>query len=74
MILANLNKNVHLSNCNGYGIQKILTFFLPQDANRIFGSLEIDNSEILKTLGWSPPFNTEEGLRKTVFHIKRKLM
>ena len=73
MILANLNKNVHLLNCNGYGIQKILTFFLPQDANRIFGSLEIDNSEILKTLGWSPPFNTEEGLRKTVFHIKRKL-
>jgi len=51
-----------------------LTFFLPKHANRIFGSLEIDNSEILKTLGWNPPFDTEEGLRKTVFHIKQKLM
>tara|TARA_B100000945_G_C20011078_1_gene425533 strand:- start:172 stop:585 length:414 start_codon:yes stop_codon:yes gene_type:complete len=73
MILANLNKNVHLSSSNRNSIQKILTFFVPKHASRIFGSLEIDNSEILKTLGWSPPFNTEEGLRKTVFHIKRKL-
>lgn len=74
IILANLNKNVHLSSCNRDIIQKILTFFLPKHANRIFGSLEIDNSEILNTLGWNPPFNTEEGLRKTVFHIKQKLM
>ena len=74
VILANLNKNVHLSSCNRDIIQKILTFFLPKHGNRIFGSLEIDNSEILNTLGWSPPFNTEEGLRKTVFHIKQKSM
>lgn len=74
IILANLNKNVHLSSCSRHITQKILTFFLPKYANRIFGSLEIDNSEILNTLGWRPPFNTEEGLRKTVFHIKQKLM
>ena len=74
IILENLNKNVHLLSCNRHIIQKILTLFLPKYANRIFRSLEIDNSEILNTLGWNPPFNTEEGLRKTVFHIKQKIM
>ena len=37
-----------------------------QEAERLLGSLQIDNSHICKTLGWKPPFSTDQGLAQTL--------
>ncbi|WPL16904.1 Cholesterol dehydrogenase [Thiorhodovibrio winogradskyi] len=34
-------------------------------ARRLFGSLQVDLSHTSKTLGWTPPFDLDEGLRRT---------
>lgn len=37
-----------------------------QEAERLLGSLQIDNSHICKTLGWKPPFSVDQGLAQTL--------
>lgn len=32
--------------------------------DRLFGSLQVDDSHVRKTLGWKPPLSLEEGLRR----------
>jgi nucleoside-diphosphate-sugar epimerase len=36
-----------------------------EDALRLTGSLQVDDSKIRGTLGWRPPFSLEEGLART---------
>jgi UDP-glucose 4-epimerase len=35
-------------------------------AQRLCGSLQVDIKKTKELLGWSPPINVEEGLRRTV--------
>ena len=37
---------------------------IPELAQRLCGSLQIDMSKTQKLLGWRPPFSVEDGLKK----------
>jgi nucleoside-diphosphate-sugar epimerase len=40
-------------------------------ADRLFGSLQVDISKARNLLGWTPPINVDEGLRRTVLGLKK---
>ena len=37
---------------------------------RLTGSLEVDDGELRRSLGWRPPFSFEEGLKRTASWYK----
>ena len=43
---------------------------IPRFFDRLYGSLEIDNTKTLKELNFKPPFTTEEGIMKMIFAYK----
>jgi UDP-glucose 4-epimerase len=45
-------------------------YFVPTLIDRLYGSLEVDNSMTLNELQYSPPFTTEEGIKKMVQSYK----
>ena len=54
-------------------LYKICFRFFPDTMDRLFYSLDFDNSITKKVLDYSPPYSTEEGVRKmTEFYIANK--
>lgn len=43
-----------------------------QEAERLLGSLRLDNSKIRQTLNWQPPFSTDAGLAQTIAAYRKK--
>ncbi len=43
-----------------------------QEAERLLGSLLLDNSKIRQTLNWQPPFSTDAGLAQTIAAYRKK--
>jgi nucleoside-diphosphate-sugar epimerase len=46
--------------------------FIPLVFDRLYGSLEVDNTKTLKELDYKPPFSTEEGIKKMIFAYKNR--
>ena len=44
------------------------TFLIPSYFERLYGSLEFDNSKTKKELNFKPPFSSEEGLRRMIYY------
>jgi nucleoside-diphosphate-sugar epimerase len=44
---------------------------IPHFFDRLYGSLDIDNTKTLKELDFKPPFTTEEGIMKMIFAYKK---
>lgn len=51
---------------------KFGTFFIPGIFDRLYGSLEFDNSKTKKELNYKPPFSTEEGIKKMIISYKNR--
>lgn len=51
---------------------RIGIYFIPAVFDRLFGSLEVDNTKTLKELDYKPPFSTEEGIKKMVLAYKNR--
>ena len=51
---------------------RIGAFFIPGIFDRLYGSLEFDNSKTKKELNYKPPFSTEEGIKKMVISYKNR--
>jgi nucleoside-diphosphate-sugar epimerase len=52
-------------------LKRIAALLAPDQVDRLFGSLEFDNSLTRAALNYSPPFSTFEGLKSTVdFYLK----
>ena len=49
---------------------RIYTYFRPDIFERLFGSLEFDNSKTKKTLNYTPPYSSEEGIKKWLNNYK----
>src|ERR1035437_1294280 len=49
---------------------RIATHFFPSFFNKLFGSLEFDNSETIKLLNYRPPYSTEEGIKRWMNSFK----
>jgi UDP-glucose 4-epimerase len=43
---------------------------IPHVFDRLYGSLEVDNTKTLRALDYEPPFSTEEGIKKMIFAYK----
>jgi nucleoside-diphosphate-sugar epimerase len=53
---------------------KIGYFFVAEKLDRLFGSLEFENSRTRLALDYNPPFSTEEGIEKMVkYYLERKI-
>jgi len=50
----------------------LLRYLLPGICERLFGSLEFDNTETLKKLNYSVPFTTSEGIRRTLISYRSR--
>jgi nucleoside-diphosphate-sugar epimerase len=72
MILSILNKDINLTERFSAIIRLFMTFCMPRLSEKLFESLEIDDNTIFNTLGWDPPFSTQEGLAKTISHLEGK--
>jgi len=64
-LARNLNRKSILFKLPGI-IIKIGYFLKPEIFKGLFGSLEVDNEKTKAKLDYTPPFTTEEGLRKTI--------
>ncbi len=53
-------------------IIKFGTFLFPGIFDKLYGSLEFDNSKTKNELNYEPPFSTEEGIRKMVISYRNK--
>ena len=51
---------------------RIGTFFIPGIFDRLYGSLEFDNTKTKRELNFEPPFSTEEGIKKMVISYKNR--
>jgi nucleoside-diphosphate-sugar epimerase len=49
---------------------RIGKYFIPRIFDRLYGSLEVDNTKTLKELDYKPLFSTEEGVKKMIFAYK----
>jgi nucleoside-diphosphate-sugar epimerase len=49
---------------------RIATHFFPSFFNKLFGSMEFDNSETIKLLNYRPPYSTEEGIKRWMNSFK----
>jgi nucleoside-diphosphate-sugar epimerase len=47
------------------------TRILPGIFDRLYGSLEVDNSKTLNVLDFKPPFSTEDGIKKMIDSYKK---
>jgi len=52
-------------------IVRLGTFFIPRIFERLYNSLEFDNSRTKMKLNYRPPFSTEEGLKRMVLSYKK---
>lgn len=74
LISKYLDKRVVLLKIPNFVI-KLGVRFVPRIFDRLYGSFEMDNSETLKKLDFTPPYSTEYGIEKMVKQyllIKRK--
>jgi nucleoside-diphosphate-sugar epimerase len=53
-------------------ILRLISFIFPDISNRLFGSLEFDNSITLNELNFTVPFTTEEGIRRTIIAYRHQ--
>jgi nucleoside-diphosphate-sugar epimerase len=60
-----LDKNVILFKLPKFIIRTGI-FFIPGIFERLYGSLEFNNSKTKKDLNYNPPFSTEEGIKKMI--------
>jgi UDP-glucose 4-epimerase len=44
------------------------TFFIPSYFERLYGSLEFDNSKTKEVLNFKPPYSSEEGIKRMVYY------
>jgi nucleoside-diphosphate-sugar epimerase len=52
---------------------RICSIIIPETLDRLYGSLEFENSRTKQTLNFIPPFSTEEGIKNTVnFYLANK--
>ena len=72
MVLSIFNKDINLTDRFTPTIRFFMAFCMPRLSTKLFDSLEIDDSTISNRLGWAPPISTQEGLTKTIFHLKDK--
>jgi nucleoside-diphosphate-sugar epimerase len=71
LIAKGFPKTIYLFSIPGF-VRKLIAKLKPSIADRIFGSLELDNSGTNQKLGFSPPFTTEDSIRKMVeWYCKR---
>jgi len=64
-ISKHLGKKVYLFKLPGF-LHRIFRIFIPEMLERLYGSLELDNSITRTILNYEPPFSTEEGIKRTV--------
>ncbi|MGE5456739.1 MAG: hypothetical protein ACM3RX_00125, partial [Methanococcaceae archaeon] len=60
-----LKRNVVLLSLPSY-VRKIASFLFPENYERLFGSLIMDNAFTRKSLNYSPEFSTREGIYRTL--------
>ena len=65
IIAKTLNKKIYLIKSPSLLI-RILKYFKPTIYNRIYGSLELEDTFTRNELNYTPPFSTEEGINYTV--------
>lgn len=65
LIAKALNKRVYLF-CLPKFIVDFIKYFKPSIIDRLYGSLELDNSKTNKQLKYIPPYTTEEGIKEMV--------
>ena len=51
---------------------KIGAYFIPGIFDRLYGSLEFDNTKTKRKLNFEPPFSCEEGIRKMIISYKKR--
>jgi UDP-glucose 4-epimerase len=52
---------------------RLCCFFVPDKLDRLFGSLEFENTKTRKELDYNPPFSTQDGIKKMVlFYLDHK--
>ena len=74
MIASALCKKPRLFGMPTQLLQSIARLFGRQDtAERLIGSLTVDDSKIRQELNWSPPYSLQQGIEKTVqWYIEKK--
>jgi nucleoside-diphosphate-sugar epimerase len=72
LIAKNLNKRILLIKTPGI-LVSLLKHFIPHFTERIWGSLELNNSKSNEKLGFIPPYSTEIGIQAMVeWYLKDK--
>lgn len=52
---------------------RLCSFFVPNKLDRLFGSLEFENTKTRKELDYNPPFSTQDGIKRMVlFYLDHK--
>jgi UDP-glucose 4-epimerase len=64
-ISKHLGKRVYLFKLPGF-LYRICRIFIPEMLERLYGSLELDNSLTRTILNYEAPFSTDEGIKRTV--------
>ena len=65
LIAKSLNKRIRLIKMPDFMVNGV-KFIKPSIINRLYGSLELDNSKTNEILKFSPPFSTEQGISEMV--------
>lgn len=65
LISKYLNKNLRLFSLPGFLI-RIGSAVYPSVFERLYNSLEVDNTQTKKILGFTPPFTTDDGIKRMV--------
>jgi nucleoside-diphosphate-sugar epimerase len=66
-----LGKKVMLFKLPGI-IIKMGSLFIPGIFERLYGSLEFENNKTRRELNFTPPFSTEEGIRRMILSFRNK--
>jgi nucleoside-diphosphate-sugar epimerase len=69
-ISKHLGKRIILFKLPGI-IIRIGKSIIPRIFDRLYGSLEVDNTKTLKDLDFKPPFTTDEGIRRMILAYKK---
>jgi nucleoside-diphosphate-sugar epimerase len=71
LISKYLDKKVHLFPLPGV-IIRLGSIVYPSIFDRLYNSLEVDNTQSKNVLNFSPPFSTEEGIKRMVISYKSR--
>lgn len=71
LISKYLNKNLFLFSLPGFLI-RFLSAVYPSVFERLYNSLEVDNTQTKEILSFTPPFTTEEGIKRMVRSYQNK--